>query len=260
MNDSFARKIVRTKTGCDMKRRPSRILVLLSAVTILGVASCRRTENAQTLPTEVPRPPEIKFTGAAEGWPPRPQGRSEETLVNWTPRAQALTEAQVTEIQQLAVQNAQVHTALGQRFAFITAAEADPDKQQSQSANEPLPVRLTFYSYSNNIAVEVLMRGREVASVERKEGYQPPEGAEEIKVAIEMARRDSRIRAAVKDMSATAIVTYPEPKRPGYGHRILHVSFSGPNEDVPRYYALVDLTDQKILTAGVPAGKEGAIR
>jgi hypothetical protein len=95
------------------------------------------------------------------------------------------------------------------------------------------------------------MKQGTVAELSRREGYQPPEGAEEIKEAIALAQRESRISEAVKGMYATAILTAPEKGTQGFGHRILHVSFTatGDPEEVPAYYALVDLSEQKVILA-----------
>jgi hypothetical protein len=237
----------------------TRAVALWLGVIGLCATGCHRADKTHTLPNEIPTPPRITFTGPSEGWPPRPQGRTNEVEVPYTLRQGALTDARTAELRQAALQNAQVRAALGERFAFITAAEVEPDKQNPQAAAAATEVRLTFFSYSTNVAVQVLMRAREVEKVERREGYQPPEGAEEIKAAIELARRDPRLREVVQNMQATAILTYVQQDRPGYGHRVLHVSFSAPGDDVPRYFALVDLTEQKVLVAGTPAGVKGGI-
>jgi hypothetical protein len=132
----------------------------------------------------------------------------------------------------------------------------DPDKQRPNSAPETRAVRLTFYSYTNNIAIEVLMGQEAVEEVTKREDYQPPEGPDEIKAAIALAQQEPRLADPVKGMHATAILSYLERGQPAYGHRVLHVSFSvsGGEEEAPRYYALVDLTAQKIVAAG-PVGE-----
>jgi len=237
-----------------MENRLRKDVLLLAGAALLIAPGCPRATKP-TLPEEIPTPPEVQFTARDEGWPPRPRGRTEVTNVPWTARAGALTETMETELRNTATQDARVRGALGERYGYVTAAEVEPDKERPRDAGQPLRARLTFYSYTNNVAVEVLMRGREVESVNRREGYQPPEGAEEIKLAISLAEQDSRLHRAVQGMTATAILTYPERDHPGYGHRILHVSFSAQGEDVPRYYALVDLTAQRVLTAG-PVGEK----
>ncbi|HEV7243252.1 MAG TPA: hypothetical protein VGQ36_28765 [Thermoanaerobaculia bacterium] len=176
-----------------------------------------------------------------------------------TARPGAFTEAMEASLRTAALQDARVRTALGERFGYVAAAEVEPDKERPPNSATALPVRLTFFSYANNVAVEVLMSGRAVENVNPREGYQPPAGAEEMEAAIALARRDDRLRG-VQRMDATAIVTERQKGQPSYGHRVLHVSFSVPGADAPGYYALVDLTDQKIVTAGPVGGPEGGIR
>jgi hypothetical protein len=227
-------------------------ILLLLAVSVAGAVSCRdRSAESKTLPEKIPTPPEMQLTAREEGWPPKLVGRTNVVDVPWTARLGSLTESRELELRQAATQDARVRTTLGARFAYVTAAEVEPDKQ-GPAGTDALPIRLTFYSYTHNFAVDVFMRQGVVDSVSRREGYQPPEGVEEIKAAIAIAQREPRLRAAVKGMHATAIVTYPEEGQPGSGHRVLHVSFSasGGEEEVPQYYAIVDLTEQKVVIAG----------
>jgi hypothetical protein len=222
-------------------------LGLLFAI-LLVVGGCRQTPGA-TLPRDVPQTPDLRFTGAAEGWPPRPQGRTNVAVVQATPLAGSLGADQFSALRQTAVQDARVIAELGSRFAYITGSQLDAQKDQTASPTERAAARLTFYSYSNNVAVEVIVRGGAVESVARREGYQPPEGAEEMERAITLARQDANLRRSVTGMTATAILTYPAEGKPGYGHRVLHVSFTPQGGDVPQYYALIDLTDQKVIVA-----------
>jgi hypothetical protein len=173
-----------------------------------------------------------------------------------TARPAALTDTRESELRNAATQDSQVRATLGEHFAYVMAAELDPDKQKPDQATDARAVRLTFYSYSNNVAVEVLMRQQKVEQVSKHENYQPPEGPEEIKTAIALAQREPRLSELVKGMHATAILIYFERGQPEYGRRILHVSFSATEaeEEAPRYYALVDLTEQKTVAAG-PVGE-----
>jgi hypothetical protein len=229
-----------------------RLLPIVVAAAMIGTAGCRRPQHAN-LPERVPAPPDIRFTGTAEGWPPRPAGRTNEADVRWSPLTTALDDDEQTALRNAVVQDERVRTALGARYAFIAAAAIDPDKSEARGGTAERRTRLTFYSYTSNVAVEVVARGRSVEAVRRREGYQPPEGAEEIQSAISLAQRDPRLTRVVQGLQATAILTYPASGQPGYGHRVLHVSFShGDPGEVPQYYALVDLTDQKVLTAGPP--------
>jgi hypothetical protein len=233
-----------------MQREIRNAVLLAMSALLLGIAGCQHSKQA-TLPAKIPSPPDIQISGHDQGWPPRPQGRTNVVDVPYSALPAVLTASREAQLRQAATQDTRVRTALGERFSYITANRAEPDKQNANIPAEALPFRLTFYSYSNNVAVEVLMKQDTVAEVVRREGYQPPEGAEEIKAAVALAQRESRFSEAVKGMYATAIVTAPEKGTPGYGHRVLHVSFSatGGPEEVPAYYALVDLTEQKVVVA-----------
>lgn len=244
-----------------MERRLSARLLFLSGMLVMVAAGCATppggtaypsTQQPQ-LPETVPEPPAIVFTGAGEEWPPRPRDRTDVTIVPTSGRAGAFTEALEPQLRSAALADSRVRSALGERFSYIVAAEVEPDKTRPR-AGESLPVRLTFYSYSNNVAVEVFMSGQAVETVRRREGYQPPEGPEEMETAIAMARRDERVRGVVQGLNATAILTERQRDQAGYGHRVLHVSFADPGADAPRYYALVDLTASTVLTAGPVAG------
>ncbi len=226
----------------------SAALLALSAA-LLSITGCHPKQAA--LPSTIPSPPEIELSGRDQGFPPRPAGRTEVVDVPYSEFRGALTVSREAQLRQAATQDARVRAALGERFGYIAANRAELDKEHRDLAAEALSFTLTFYSYSNNVAVEVLMKQDTVAEVSRREGYQPPEGAEEIKAAIALAQRESRISDAVKGMYATAILTAPEKATPGFGHRILHVSFTatGDPEEVPAYYALVDLTEQKVILA-----------
>lgn len=233
-----------------MESRPGRPELLLLVTVLLGALGCHPVAKRHALPDKIPTPPDLLLTGREEGWPPRPQGRTNVSTVPWSARVGALSEAVEAELRTTALQDSRVRAELGERFGYITAAEAEPAKEPSRGASGPASVRLTFYSYTNNGAVEVLIRERVVEKVNRRVGYQPPEGAEEIRMAIALAERDSRLHELVQNMRATAIVTYGGRGQSEYGHRVLHVSFSAVGEDVPGYYALVDLTDQRVVTAG----------
>jgi hypothetical protein len=99
------------------------------------------------------------------------------------------------------------------------------------------------------------MRGAEVTSVTPKEGYQPPEGVDEIKMASALAARALHLGTKLRELQSGAIAVFPSQGQPGHGHRVLHVTFNRGGEDLPSYFALVDLTDQKVLSAG-PVGRK----
>lgn len=223
-------------------------LGLLHALLILG-AVCPAQEKTPQKPPEVHT---LEFTGPAEGWPPRVKGVTNVRQVHSKEMPASLTDEREAEIRDAALRDASVIKLLGTRFAYITIDLSEPEKCcPPRSTQVPLLTQLTFYSHSNNVAIEVQMSGTTVIGTRRLEGYQPPEGPEEIAAAIRLAQADPRIRDKVGGLNAFAMVSPGPEKYPVPRHRWLWVGFSKKGEDMPPIYsALVDLTEQKVATAG----------
>lgn len=230
------------------------VLGLSAAVASAAVGGCQAPKRKAALPEKPPEIAMLKFGEAEGGWPPLPIGAKNVTLVPWSEVSVSLTEPLGVQLQQAALADAQVRQLLGERFVFISADELELGKTGRPQTTADLATRLTFFSHTNNVAVEVRMLGSKVENVKRREGYQPPEGAEEIDLAVQLARRDSRIREIVVGLEAGALVAFPQKDQPGYGNRVLYVSFSKSDEGLATYMALVDLTTQKVLAAGPVAG------
>ncbi len=229
------------------------ILLISVLILLLDLPACKKKQDRHTLPEKPPKPPVLEFSTEQKEWPPRPVGRTNVIDIPWKEIPGALTEARAMELRQIALQDARVRAALGARFAYISADALEPDKDHPRGPNEPAEVRLTFFSHAKNVAVLVAMRGNEVVSIAPKEGYQPPEGVDEIKAASALAARMLHLESKVREFQSGAIVVVPKQGQPGYGHRVLHVTFNKAGEDLPRYFAIVDLTDQTILSGG-PVG------
>jgi hypothetical protein len=161
----------------------------------------------------------------------------------------------VADLQKQALANTAVRGLLGARYALIGTQVVDPGYKQPSGCCGAAPpkIRLTFFSYSNNSTIDVDMKGSDVANVSRRKDYLPPEGEEEIVEAVALARKDDRIAAAVKDLDGHGILTQPGDgllwNDPGYGHRVFWVTFSKGLSGNPEYWALVDMTEQKVLKA-----------
>ncbi len=118
----------------------------------------------------------------------------------------------------------------------------------------PAITRLTYYSYTRNGTVIVCMRGERFLSVGRQPGYQPPERQDEIDAAIALATRDPRLLNKVEGLSGRAILF--DPKRgvlfdePGAGNRVFWVTFSNATDRGPDFWAIVDLSQRKVLGVG----------
>jgi hypothetical protein len=212
-------------------------------------------ENPETavpksaLPMQAPPVRNLEFEGSPEGGPMRPKGRTAVTTVTPTAPRLAAPAAREEEMAQAALQNRQVRDLLGSRFTHISTETIMPGKNVTP-APELVRTRLTYFSYSKNVAVEVRMRGQEVESVNTRPGYEPPEGEDEIQMAIGLAKSDGRLQSQVESLTGHAILTSIDEGRPGYGHRVLWVTFAQGDSGNPIFSATVDLTDQKVLNAG----------
>jgi len=114
--------------------------------------------------------------------------------------------------------------------------------------------RLLYYSYSQNVAVEVRMKGENLLSASTLEGYLPPEGQDDVLRGIELAKADPRLAGKVDQLQGHGLLMQPDRgffrNDPGYAHRTIWITFSEEQDGDPKYWAVVDLTDDKVLDAG----------
>jgi hypothetical protein len=93
-----------------------------------------------------------------------------------------------------------------------------------------------------------------VFSTARLEGYLPPEGPQDVQRGIELARADSRLTGKVQSLEGHGLLMHPDrgffKNDPGYGHRIIWITFSQGQDGDPKYWAVVDLTEDTVLDAG----------
>jgi hypothetical protein len=230
------------------------LLCLLAAGAVSEAQT--RPERRRPLPTKQPTPPALEFSSPSEGFPPEVKGATNVRILEWKFHPGAMTDQAEAQVRQVALRDTRVRRLLGDRFAYISADEIEPEGKRRRRPEETLPLRLTFFSHSRNAAVRVILTpARTVARADLVKGYQPREGREEIEAAAALVRRDARLRAQTQELSPAGLVIEPRPGRPGHGHRVIHVVFSRGEEDLPRYSALVDLTEQKVLATS-EAGKE----
>lgn len=226
---------------------------------IVVAAGLAAASSVSTLAQQIPAPPApapgLEFTDKEAGWPPQVKGATNVRILPMKLIPEALTPAFATRLGEVASASPVVRSALGDRFAFIEADLLDGDKQRDQPPPEQQLAHATFYSYSRNVAVRALVRGGEVLEVVDVEGYQPPESPQEIEQAIQLARKDARISDAVRGLEGRALLTELGEGQPGAGHRVLYVSFLARDSARTELMALVDLTDNRVLEAGRPAGR-----
>ena len=122
---------------------------------------------------------------------------------------------------------------------------------QDRRGDGPNDVLLIFFSHSKNATVEVRMEDLKVKAINTPK-YIPPAGQDEIKRAIDLARKDSKWKKIIRP-EWTAIV---DSSIVDSHNLILAIEYwLSPfplrgNRQIPIYFAIVDLTDYKVLDVG----------
>lgn len=211
------------------------------------------------LPEKPPSPHMLQFTGddTAGHHKPKMVGAVSETAVKRSTNAVALLTAnEVAALRKSAESDRRVAALLGSRWAFIDADRIPPEGKVTFGCCRETTglVRLGYYSYSQNVAVEVRMKESDVLSVVRREGYQPPEGQQDVQRGIELAKADPRLVGKVEQLQGHGLLMQPDRglfrNDPGYARRIIWITFSNGQDGDPKYWAVVDLTEDKVLEAG----------
>jgi hypothetical protein len=238
--------------------RPLHGLLLAMPVVVLVACSEVRPPPTSTGSVEpVPGPvvfavPVLEFTGLEEGWPPRPKGRQNEQALEASgmkdlAAASKVPGPKVGALKATVQNDPALSNLLGKRFEVLRAQSRGPQKLIG-----PPTGKVTLYSYTMNRAVDVHIQapatqpvaGTVTKIVVREEGYQPPESANEVQHAVQLAA--DKIGAGAKDLESSAILT-PDPQQ--IHHRVFYVTFR--QKDLPRFWALVDLTADTVLANGV---------
>ena len=247
---------------------------------IWGCSSVELSKIPQKpLPSSPPRLTELPLELPPEGGPRRPVDPSGPSALGANLPQITLTETDQSAFRTTAEQDQGVRNQLGERFGFINMEEVYPDQCGTSGEKEgvnPLHLterpstqdrvhRLTYYSYSHNVAVNVCLKGNQVTLVQPdpRKGYQPEESPEEVERAIATARKDVRIAQDVQNLYGHAILTSPEEYRyfwindeAGFGDRVLWVTFSEAPESLALFFARVNLTTDKVLDAGKEPGPQ----
>lgn len=211
------------------------------------------------LPGNPPAPHRLEFADVNDVGHVKPQAAAAATTaasVKRTAGPVVFTAEQIGRLRQAAEANPRVGAMLGERWAFIEADRLFAEGKASFGCcrNAFEHARLLYFSYSRNTAVEVQMKDMTVTAVSRREGYIPPEGEQDVRHAADLARADDRLSGKVSGLEGHGIMM--EPRRgviwndPGYGHRVMWVTFSQGLDGDPKFWAVVDLTDEKVLDAG----------
>lgn len=211
------------------------------------------------LPDKIPSPHVFQFTGddtAGHHKPKMAGAVSDAGVKRATNEVAVLTSGEVAALRKVAEGDRRVAALLGTRWAFIDADRMPPEGKVSFGCCREVSrmTKLVYYSYGHNVAVEVRMKDTNVLSVSRVEGYQPPEGQQDVQRGIELAKADPRLAGKVDQLQGHGLLMQPDRgfirNDPGYTHRTIWITFSKGEDGDPKYWAVVDLTDDKVLEAG----------
>lgn len=192
-------------------------------------------------------------------WPPQPEGVTDVVWLATTPSAEIIAaENRLRSVEQQSVQAAAVQAALGERFVRATSAYVE-DKAAMRAAaaagvQPPTTVRVTYFSYSHNATVEVLVQDDTVIDVKQIPAavYQPEPTHSEKQRAIALARSHFAAQgfARIQQLQGYVIQAYqPEGSTGFYANRILYVTFHERIDERPEFVAWVDLTQETIHKA-----------
>lgn len=211
------------------------------------------------LPQKAPVPHVFQFTGEdiAGHHKPKMAGTLQDASAKRATNASAVLSAEdVAMLRKAAESDRRVAALLGSRWAFIDADRIPPEGKVTFGCCRETTglVRLVYYSYSQNVAVEVRLKETGVLSVARLEGYQPPEGRQDVQRGIELAKADPRLAGKVEQLQGHGLLMQPDSgffrNDPGYAHRTIWITFSKGQDGDPKYWAVVDLTEDTVLEAG----------
>jgi hypothetical protein len=210
-----------------------------------------------TPPPEVEEDPDVAdFAGPSQGWPPKPLDVTRVVQLPVGGNPTGIDEELKSKIRQVALNDNRVKEALGGRFAYVSVCKLGG--KVARQSPEPI-TRVTFYSYAKNQPVQVEMVGSKITGVNirkgvrgRDAGYSPIHGKDEKEKAIDIAKNDGSLKDKVGSLTARVIRNAPGSDRQFQGHRVMFVSFMKDDETIPLYTALVDLTENKVLSVKGP--------
>jgi hypothetical protein len=182
-------------------------------------------------------------------WPPSPRGTTETILLSNLAeegRARQRYEPYFAKVVSAYVTDPRLAQALGRRFMRVTAIELE-------SAGGPRAVKLVYYSYDNNVTVEVFVVNDNVVRVTTTPAseYQPEITSEETELAAEIARKyyTAQGNTRVIALQHFGILAYRPEGNGFYDTRVIYISFHLDSSSVPEFVAWVDLTSQKVMKA-----------
>ncbi len=195
----------------------------------------------------------------SNAWPPQPEGIDQVVWFSNAPSAEVIAaENGLKAAAQQTLNAAAVQAALGERFVQSASAYTD-DKQALYAAQRlgqraPTTARVTYFSYSRNATVEVLVQDGAVIDVKSIPAavYQPEPTNGEKQRAIDLARAYFMEQGfdRVQQLQGYVIQAYqPEGATGFYENRVLYVTFHAGLDERPEFVAWADLTHETISKA-----------
>jgi hypothetical protein len=134
----------------------------------------------------------------------------------------------------------------GKRYEVMGVGVRSLDKQTEYSV-------VVIYNYTDDVVVEASVdpAGDRVTDV-KLERYQPPVADSEVRAARELVGQHGHLFDAAVDVdTGEGIIVEEENFRsPRYGHRLVDLRFGPPDRRLPSAWAIVDLTDQQVISTG----------
>ena len=211
------------------------------------------------VPAQVPTRHTLAFTAdeSIGHIKPKMAGTVAEAAVMRSPNQSAvLSTSEIAAMRKAAEADPKVAALLGARWGFIDADRLPPQGKVSFGCcrDQARLSKLTYFSYSQNVAIDVRLKDTTVLQASRQDGYLPPEGPQEVQRGIELARADTRLSGKVQGLEGHGLLMQPDrgffKNDPGYQHRVIWITFSKGQDGDPKYWAQVDLTEDRVLDAG----------
>jgi len=135
-----------------------------------------------------------------------------------------------------------VMEAVGKRFKILGTVFKEVKGQPDKNSHVVI-----IYSYTNNVVVEARFRKGDLVDIVKRR-YQPPLDQAEIRRAVELVVFPPDIPRSDSWEASAIGATRLDPVDPLVHHRLVDVGFGEPGERLPRVIALVDLSDEKMIS------------
>lgn len=196
-------------------------------------------------------PDDGRFTLQGEQWPPQMKSIDNVRLQDTSSilRSTHIDKAQTAT--QAAIDDLSVQGQLGNRYRLINTIAMTTKWQADVSQ-----YKVTFFSYSNNATLEVIVKDRTVQSMKTMaaQQYQPPLTQDEVAESVDIAREYwlAQGNTRVNDLEGFAIQTFPTDGSSAYFNtRMTYVSFHPDAVSLPELLTWVDLTSQNVWRSAI---------